>query len=58
MKLVHQYIRKGEVICLTIIPLEPIWILRPFVLMLLFLISTELIRAFMEWKHAENKNGY
>ncbi|SDJ09065.1 DUF4181 domain-containing protein [Salimicrobium halophilum] len=34
------------------------WLLEPYVLVFLFVLVTQLGRAFMEWKHAENRNDY
>jgi Domain of unknown function (DUF4181) len=38
--------------------LEKIWFLETYILMFVFIIVTEIIRAFMERKYAANKNDY
>lgn len=34
-----------------------IW-LEPFVLLIILIFITEILRAYMEWKHEENRNAY
>lgn len=37
---------------------ETIWYLETWFLILVFLIISEMVRAFMEWKYAENRKAY
>ncbi|WP_286166413.1 DUF4181 domain-containing protein [Bacillus sp. E(2018)] len=37
---------------------EKLWILESYVLVFLFIIVSETVRAVMEWRYAENKNDY
>jgi len=39
-------------------PQDPIWLLQPHIILLVLIFCTELVRAIMEKKHAENPNDY
>ncbi|SET93296.1 protein of unknown function [Salinibacillus kushneri] len=39
-------------------PMNSIWFFEPWFLMFLLIIGTEVARAIMEWKYAENRNAY
>ena len=48
----------GSLYNISRIPLDPILALEPYVVLAFLIISTELLRAYMEWKYAENVNDY
>lgn len=48
----------GYFINITSDPVGEIWLLQPASILFVFIIVTESIRAYMEWKYEENKNAY
>ncbi|WP_264740103.1 DUF4181 domain-containing protein [Cytobacillus firmus] len=39
-------------------PLEWLWFLEPWFLLLVLIVTTEMARAFTEWKYAENRKAF
>lgn len=48
----------GGIINISRFPLRPILYLEPYFLGILLVYLSEIVRAVMEWKHAENRNDY
>lgn len=48
----------GYFINITSDPVGAFWLLQPASILFVFIFVTESIRAFMEWKYAENKKAY
>ena len=39
-------------------PLEPVWYLNTWFLLIISIVLSESVRAYMEWKYEENRNAY
>ncbi|WP_260508235.1 DUF4181 domain-containing protein [Cytobacillus firmus] len=39
-------------------PLESLWFLEPWFLLIVIIVTTEMGRAFMEWKYTENRKAF
>jgi len=48
----------GSIINISRQPLNSILYLEPYFLLLMLIIFTEIVRAVMEWKYADNRNAY
>lgn len=65
-KKIDWYVRMGMIIFLLIgffinmnkYGIDAIWFLEPWFLILVLVTLTESLRAYMEWKYAENRNEY
>ncbi|ARK31358.1 DUF4181 domain-containing protein [Halalkalibacter krulwichiae] len=52
------FIFLGYVITMMRGPMEMIWFLQPWFILLIFIVISEMVRAVMERKYAENSNAY
>ena len=48
----------GAFINISRLPSQPILFLESYILLILLVLLTEIVRAVMEWKYAENRNAY
>lgn len=48
----------GGVTNISRLPKEPIWFLEPYILLFVLIFTSEIVRAVMEWKYAEERNAY
>ncbi|EWG12932.1 DUF4181 domain-containing protein [Cytobacillus firmus] len=48
----------GGIFNMTRNPMEWLWFLEPWFLLFVFIGVSEIARAFMEWKYAENRRAY
>lgn len=48
----------GSIINVKMEPMERIWFLEPWYLLFFLIVSTEIVRAFMERKYSDDKNAY